>query len=319
MRISSNNMIPICSKCPKPAVAFIRYNGTHLCSEHFSLYMEKRVKKTIKKQGKIPSNSKIGVAVSGGKDSLVALFLLQKIFSNRPDVDIIAISVNEGINGYRNNSLKKVQQACKKWDIFYYEVSFEEVFGMSMDDIYRINSSPLGSCSFCGVFRRHCLNTKAKELQVNRLATGHNLDDMAQSILMNFVNADMKKLARLGPHLHVQPGLVPRMMPLRWIPEKENAIYALLHNIDFYESMCPYSVDAHRGTFKEMLYTLESKNPGTRHSIIHSFDTIRESLRDQFPPAKLNKCIVCKEPTTRKKCQTCKLKEKINELIELHE
>ena len=308
-------MIPVCSKCQKPSVVFIRYNGTHLCNDHFSEYVEKRVKKTIKKQGKTPSQSKIGVAVSGGKDSLVTLLLLHRIFSHRPDVEVIALSVNEGISGYRNKSLEKVKNACEQWNISYFEVSFKEVIGWSMDEIQQVNSSPLGACSYCGVFRRHCLNTLAKKLNVDRLATGHNLDDMAQSILMNFTNADMKKLARLGPHFHVQPGLVPRMMPLRWIPEKENAIYALLHDIDFYESMCPYSVDALRGTFKEILYHLEMKNPGTRHSILRSFDAIRDSLRTQFPPVTLKSCEVCGEPTTHDRCQTCILKEQVEKLF----
>lgn len=309
-------MIPPCSKCHKPSVAFIRYNGTHLCREHFSLYVEKRVKKTIKQQGKTSQKARIGVAVSGGKDSLVTLLLLHRIFSKRPNVEVIALSVNEGIKGYRNKSLDKVKYACDEWDITYYEVTFEDVIGWSMDEIQRVNSSPLGACSYCGVFRRHCLNTLAKKLQIDRLATGHNLDDMAQSILMNFVNADMKKLARLGPHLHVQPGLVPRMMPLRLIPEKENAIYALLHEIDFYESMCPYSVDALRGTFKEVLYNLETKTPGTRHSILRSYDSIRDSLRAQFPPAQLQKCSSCGEPTTHSRCQTCLLKDELGVLFE---
>jgi uncharacterized protein (TIGR00269 family) len=308
-------MMPICSKCQKPAIAFIRYNGTHLCSDHFMLFVEKRVKKTIKKQGRIPQHTRIGVAASGGKDSLVTLRLLHTIFQKRPDVEIVVISVNEGIKGYRENSLKKVKKACSEWEIPYNEISFKDVFGWNMDEIQQVNNSPLGACSYCGVFRRHCLNIKAKEINISRLATGHNLDDMAQSILMNFVNADMKKLARLGPHEHIQPGLVPRMMPLRWIPEKENAIYALINNIDFYESMCPYSVNALRGTFKDVLYLLETKNPGTRHSILHSYDAIRESLRNQFPPAELKKCILCSEPTTQDVCQTCQLKEKVKQLM----
>ncbi len=307
-------MIPVCSKCQKPAIAFIRYNGTHLCFDHFKLFVEKRVKKTIKEQGKTPHNTRIGVAASGGKDSLVTLRLLQKIFQKRSDVEIVAISVNEGISGYRENSLNKVKKACDEWEISYNEISFKDVFGWDMDEIQEVNDSPLGACSYCGVFRRHCLNILAKKLKVSRLATGHNLDDMAQSILMNFVNADMKKLARLGPHTHVQPGLVPRMMPLRWIPEKENAIYALISNIDFYESMCPYSVKALRGTFKDILYTLEAKNPGTRHSILHSYDAIKESLRTLFPPAALKKCKLCNEPTTHDVCQTCQLKEIVKHL-----
>ncbi|MDG6218661.1 MAG: TIGR00269 family protein [Candidatus Thermoplasmatota archaeon] len=279
------------------------------------MYVEKRVKKTIKKQGKIPQKARIGVAVSGGKDSLVCLFLLHRIFSNRPDVDIIAISVDEGIRGYRDKSLDKVRHACTEWDISYHEVSFKEHIGWSMDEIQNVNKTALGACSYCGVFRRTCLNTIGKTLEVDRLATGHNLDDMAQSILMNFVNADMKKLARLGPHLHLQLGLIPRMMPLRWIPEKENAIYALLQGIDFYESRCPYSTEALRGTFKDMVYLLETRNPGTRHSILHSFDSIKESLRKQFPPADLKACKICNEPTTQCYCQTCNLKNKLENLF----
>lgn len=308
-------MIPLCSKCQKPSVAFIRYNGTHLCREHFLLYVEKRVKKTIKKQGKIPQKTRIGVAVSGGKDSLVCLLLLHRIFSNRPDVEIIAISVDEGIKGYRDKSLEKVRYACTEWGISYYEVSFKEHISWSMDEIQNVNQTALGACSYCGVFRRTCLNTIAKTLKVDRLATGHNLDDMAQSILMNIVNADMKKLARLGPHLHLQPGLIPRIMPLRWIPEKENAIYALLQGIDFYESRCPYSTEAMRGTFKDIVYLLETKNPGTRHSILHSFDSIKEILRKQFPPADLKLCNLCSEPTTQSHCQSCQLKNTIGRLF----
>ena len=309
-------MNPICTKCQKPAVIYIRYNGTHLCADHFSLFVEKRVKKTLKKQGKIPHDTRIGVAVSGGKDSLVTLFLLHKIFQKRPDVEIHSLSVDEGIKGYRKESLFKVKQVCKDWDIPYHEISFKEEYDWDMDYIQHVNSSPLGACSFCGVFRRQCLNKKAKDIKISRLATGHNLDDIAQSILMNFVNADMNKLARLGPHLHVQPGLVPRMMPLRWIPEKENALYALIHKIDFDDSMCPYSFQALRGTFKDVLYSLETKNPGTRHSILRSYDTIKEDLRNKFPPANLGECMNCGEPTTHEFCQACILKEKVNKLMQ---
>jgi len=73
-------MVKKCSKCNKPSITFIRYNGTHLCKEHFIEYFEKRVKKEIKKQGKTESGSRIGVALSGGKDSTVTLFMLKRFF-----------------------------------------------------------------------------------------------------------------------------------------------------------------------------------------------------------------------------------------------
>ena len=190
-------------------------------------------------------------------------------------------------------------------------MSFKDMVGKTMDQIAS-KKDEIGECSYCGVFRRLCLNIKAKELNVNRLATGHNLDDMAQSILMNFVNSDLKKLARLGPHRKIQPGLIPRMMPLRTIPEKENTLYAILNNIEFYDGECPYSVRALRGTFREVVDNLEYKTPGTRHAILNSYDGIKDLLLEKFPPTKLNKCRLCGEPTSQDLCKTCILKKRIS-------
>ena len=135
---------------------------------------------------------------------------------------------------------------------------------------------------------------------------------MAQSILMNFVNGDMKKLARLGPHKKIQPGLVPRILPLRTIPEKENALYAIVKNISFHDAKCPYSIRAHRGDFRDIVNELEYKTPGTRHSILNSYESIGDLLLDKYPPAKLNKCEICGEPTSQKLCKACILKQKLH-------
>ncbi len=303
-------MVKICSKCKKPAVTFIRYNGTHLCRDHFNLYFEKRVKKDIKKQGKTNKKTKIGVAVSGGKDSNVALFITHKIFSKRPDFEIFAISVDEGIKGHRDKSIEYAKKTSEKLGIPHYIVKFNEVIGKTMDEISKIDKD-LNECSYCGVFRRMCLNTKARELGLDKLVTGHNLDDMAQSILMNFVKADVKKLARLGPHKKIQHGLIPRLLPLRKIPEKENAIYAILNDIEFYSSKCPYSTKALRGDFRDIIDDLEYRDPGTRHSILNSYEEIKDLLLKKYPPANLNKCKVCGEPTSKEKCKVCILKQKL--------
>ena len=303
-------MTKTCTKCKKPAITFIRYNGTHLCSDHFIDYFERRVKKDIKKQGRTEDNTKIGIAVSGGKDSTVALHLAHDIFSKRPNIDLYCITVDEGIKGYRDDSIKYASKNCKKLGIEHHIVSFKELVGKSMDRIAS-KKNELGECSYCGVFRRLCLNKKSKELGIKKLITGHNLDDMAQSILMNFVNGDMQKLARLGPHLKVQPGLVPRMLPLRTIPEKEVALYAIIKNIEYHDAECPYSTRALRGTFRNIIDDLELKNPGTRHSILNSYDEIKELLLGKYPPAVLNKCPNCGEPTSQELCKACLLKAKI--------
>jgi uncharacterized protein (TIGR00269 family) len=303
-------MTKTCSKCKKPAITFIRYNGTHLCKDHFIDYFERRVKKDIKKQGKSPDQYKIGVAVSGGKDSLVALHVINNIFSKRPNVKLFAITVDEGIKGYRDDSIKFAEKYCKELRIEHHIVSFKEVIGTTLDEI-ATKKNDLGECGYCGVFRRLCLNSKAKELGVDKLVTGHNLDDMAQSILMNFTNGDINKLARLGPHKKVQPGLVPRMLPLRSIPEKENALYAILKDIKFHDGECPYAISALRGEFRDIIDDLEYKHPGTRHSILNSYDGIKDLLFGKYPPVELNACEKCGEPTSQKFCKTCILKNQI--------
>ena len=303
-------MVMVCSKCKKSAITFIRYNGTHLCEDHFLSYFEKRVKKEIKKQGKTKDNSKIGVAVSGGKDSIVALQMVKNIFFKRQNIEIFAITVDEGIKGYRDNSIRYAKENCKEMGIRHYVVSFKDMIGLTLDEISKKNNE-LGECSYCGVFRRFCLNIKSKELGINKLVTGHNLDDMAQSILMNFVNSDTKKLARLGPHKKVQPGLVPRMLPLKTIPEKENTLYAIINNIRYHDGECPYAINAVRGVFRDIIDDLEQKNPGTRHSILNSYDSIKDMLIEKFPPVELNKCDFCGEPTSQILCKTCILKDKI--------
>lgn len=303
-------MTKICSKCRKPAITFIRYNGTHLCKDHFIQYFERRVKKDIKKQGRTENNSKIGIAISGGKDSTVALYLISDIFSKRANIDLLAITVDEGIQGYRDESIKIARANCKKLGIEHYVVSFKDIVEKTMDEIVSMDDK-IGECSYCGVFRRSCLNKKSKELGINKLVTGHNLDDMAQSVLMNFVNGDMQKLARMGPHKNIQPGLVPRVLPLRTIPEKEVALYAIIKNIEFHDGECPYSTRALRGDFRDIIDNLEYKNPGTRHSILNSYEGIRDLLLEKYPPAGLNECMKCGEPTSQDVCKACMLKDRI--------
>jgi len=299
-----------CSKCLKPAVIFIRYNGTHLCNEHFIIYFEKRVKKEMRKQGTTDPNSIIVVAVSGGKDSLVTLKIINDLFMNRSNIKVLALSVDEGIKNYRNESINAAKKYCEKINVKHHIVSFIDEIGYSMDKITKKKTN-LGSCSYCGVFRRFCLNTYSKKLNLTKLATGHNLDDISQSILMNFVNADIEKLARLGPHTKVQPGLIPRIMPLRTIPENEIALYAILNQIDYHDAICPYSTDALRGVFKDIIYGLEEKNPGTRHSILKSYDILKSQLLQNFPPSELQSCKKCGEPTTHTLCKTCEMIQKL--------
>ncbi|MFQ6128126.1 MAG: TIGR00269 family protein [Thermoplasmata archaeon] len=303
----------LCSRCRKEAVTLIRYNGEHLCDEHFLAFFEKRVKSEISRQCRLRGRATIAVALSGGKDSTVAALLLQEIFAGRKDLEIHAITVDEGICDYRPRALKLGRRFCEERGIPHHIIRFEETFGLTMDEIVERDPKTI-PCAYCGVLRRYCLNVKAREIGGTVLSTGLNLDDTSQSILMNLARGDVERLARLGPHANVQPGLVPRIQPLRMIPEKETYLYALLRGIEIYEMECPHSGRAQRGRFREVIDILESESPGTRHSILSAYDSLAPLLLQKYPPGELNECKACGEPTGKEVCRACEMLERLRNI-----
>ncbi|MCQ2055946.1 MAG: TIGR00269 family protein [archaeon] len=298
-----------CDLCPHDAVIFIRYNGAHLCAIHFMEYVERRVKKEIRKQINLKSGNKIGVAVSGGKDSMTTLHLLHKIFEKRKDIEIHCITVNEGIGKYRLSGINATKKYCNDKEIPFHLVTFKDIFGLTMDEVAPITreNSP---CTYCGVFRRKCLNIVAKKINANYVATGHNLDDMSQSILMNFVRGDVERLARLGPHKRIQPGLIPRFIPLRMIPESESLLYAMVSKIEFCNMTCPYRKKALRNQYRNIINELDRRSPGSKFSVLSSYDQIYPILTNNLEKTCLTKC-KCGEPSLSKKCKACELSEKV--------
>lgn len=301
-----------CDSCGREAVTFIRYNGTHLCPDHFMRYVERRVKREVRKQIHLTKGDQIAVAVSGGKDSMVTLKLVASIFGPRNGIGVHAITIDEGIEGYRPPSVDIVRRFCDENNIEFHLRSFKEL-GMTMDAIAPVSGSN-SPCTYCGVFRRRLMNDEARKIGVKYLATGHNLDDMAQSVMMNFVRGDIERLARLGPHEKVQPGLIPRFLPLRMIPEKESLLYAMVAGLEYWDGECPYWSEALRNQYRDIVDDLEDRSPGSRFSILSSYDTLRPMLYRELPPSNLHLC-TCGEPTVGNRCKSCELCEEARRRI----
>lgn len=291
-------------------MAGVRYSGAHLCPVHFKAFVEKRVKREIRNQLSVHGPTRIACALSGGKDSSVATVLLHRILGARPDVELLAVSVDEGIAGYRPKSLLAAEQLCAELGLEHHVLSYEELVGWKMDTVVATDPHTI-PCSYCGVFRRKALNVLATRMGADYLATGLNLDDTVQSVLMNLGRADLEKLARMGPHDRIQPGLVPRLQPLRRIPEKEAYLYALLEGIPFDDGTCPYAPRGLRSRYREVVYALEEGSPGTRHALLRSYEALRPSLQVAHPPSPLQPCLRCGEPTGQPVCQACQLVDRL--------
>jgi uncharacterized protein (TIGR00269 family) len=315
---AQGNSGPKCAHCPQPAVEHIRYAGVHLCRSHFLGFVEKRVKRTVREQGGIPQGATVGVAVSGGKDSIVCLRLLHQILaprlppeqggqSERGDVRLVVLSVDEGIKGYREAGLEAAAATAKALHLEHQVISNQKLLGLTMDEVHTVKQDQ-NECSYCGVFRRNALNHIAQETGCDLLATGHNLDDSAQAVLMNLTTGDPSRLARLGPHTHPKPGMVPRFLPLRWIPEREAALTAILQGWAYDDQECPYAVNAQRGLYRDMLLRLEQQQPGTRHSLLRTLDTLKPLLASLDDNAgQYGTCRICNGPASQELCQTCRL------------
>lgn len=300
-----------CSKCDKDAVIFIKYSGDHLCKAHFIEFLEKRVKKEFRVQVKLKKNAKIGVALSGGKDSSVTLFLLSKIFKDRKDIKLIPILIDEGIEGYRGLAIDAAKKFTARLNLDLNIYKFSDFFEHTIDQIAMLKKEIL-PCSYCGVFRRNLLNIAAKKNSVDYLATGLNLDDTAQSIIMNIARDDISRLSRMGPHEIVKDGLVPRIQPLITVPEREVLIYAILNNIEFYHGECPYALTAVRNEFRDAIDSWELRTPGTKYAILNSYNAIKDLIADKYSITALNACERCGEPTTGRICKSCELLESLN-------
>jgi uncharacterized protein (TIGR00269 family) len=256
-------------------------------------------------------DDRIAVAVSGGKDSVSLLHVLANIEKKYPKVSLVALTVDEGIKGYRDEALKIAAQNCEKLGIQHRTVSFKELFGYTFDQMVRRMNKKGNKetpCAYCGVLRRKALNVAAREVRADKLATGHTLDDETQTILLNIFHGDVLRIAKEKPCTdNVHPKLVPRIKPFCEIPEKETALYAYIKGIRFQSTPCPYAADALRNDARIILDGLEDRHPGMKFTIFKSIERIRPAVEALASGEGLEECVECGEPTTERVCRTCQM------------
>ncbi len=281
-----------------------------LCINHFCEQIEQRVQETITRFSMLSTDDKIAVAYSGGKDSTVLLYILHKL-----GYKVEAITLNAYIGCYSKENVQNATAFSKQLGVHLSHISFREEFGYSLcylRTLIKQGGNDLTSCTICGVLRRYLLNKHARNLDSTKIAFGHNLDDEAQSILMNLLKGNPEQLARIGPITGItkQEKFVQRVKPLYFVTEQEVITYSKIKQFPVHYGACPCSVDSFRYFIKTLLKNYEDKFPQAKQNIVELFLKLKPLLM-KGNTEKLTACGKCGEPSSHGLCRACALIEMV--------
>jgi uncharacterized protein (TIGR00269 family) len=314
-------MVALCDRCGvREAQYFKVSSGERLCLNCLFNTIEDTVTRTIRRYRLIGSGDRIGIAISGGKDSLVLMYLLGKLRRHGKiprDAELIAFSIDEG-QPYscvrRSSAGDYIGKLTSEFNIEYKLFTFKDLFGVTAFDVAQglwgkgVN---VHMCTICGVLRRRAMNIIGRRLNLSKIATGHNLDDEAQTVMLNVMSNDIKRFAWFGvtPSNDVaEEEFIPRIKPLRFVREEEVAIYAYYHGIPLMTIECPFVYNNPRFELKFTLARWERDNPNVKYSMVSFGDQLSKMINDRFKEqVKLNKCTYCGFPTSGSVCRVCEL------------
>ncbi len=308
-----------CSLCDKEAVREIPYMKMYLCREHFIEWFDQRFIRDSKRYRVFENSKRVAVAVSGGKDSTTMLHLLSQA-SKQLNVEIIGLTIDLGIDNGTGYSRKSVETAVKNFEIAhvkYKVIDLGSDYNFTIDKAKRGTNRP--ACSVCGLSKRYILNAAAEEMDADTLATGHNLDDMAQFIFSGYVYGNLESLSRNSMVNPPERGYrVKKVKPLFFTPEGEILHYAILRGYPFIYDPCPYSSEfgsVSQERIGDMMKNMEAKMPGTMMNMVKTFEKqIRPALHDIYSRDEdVGRCKLCGRPTTKDReiCSFCSIKNKL--------
>lgn len=311
-------MVRLCHHCGRSRAVLRRPKTGHsLCRDCFYEALEGEVHETITRHRLFKRGERVALAASGGKDSTVLAHIVTTL-NIRYDygLELMLLSIDEGISGYRDDSLETVKRNEKTYAIPLHILSYKDLYGWTMDEIVAAVGTK-SNCTFCGVFRRQALDRGAALLGADKIATGHNADDVAETVLLNLMRADAPRLGRCAAPVTGEDGDLPRVKPFQLTYEKEIVMYAYFKKLDYFSTECKYSPYAARGLAREYVKDLEAIRPRAILDLVLSGERLQLQALDSqatknFQNSKPGKCIICGYLSSQKICKACVLLEGLN-------
>lgn len=301
----------LCSICNERKAALKRPKTLEqICRECFYIIFEEEIHKVIVGNNLFKPGERIAVGASGGKDSTVLAYVLSELNRRHSyGLDLFLLSVDEGITGYRDDSLETVKRNEIQYGLPLKIVSYKDLYGWTMDEIVKAIGLK-NNCTFCGVFRRQALDRGAALMKADKIVTGHNADDIAETVLLNILRGDIARLGRCTFITTGEDGPIPRCKPFKYTYEKEIVMYAYFKKLDYFSTECIYSPNAYRGFAREFIKDLERIRPRAILDIIRSGENFRISTSTKMPEQ--GTCERCGYISSQKLCKACVLLEGLN-------
>eukprot|EP00803_Ostreobium_quekettii_P010447 evm.model.scf_1116.1 EVM.evm.TU.scf_1116.1 scf_1116:6061-10861(+) len=306
-------MVRQCCRCHSARAALRRPKTCEqLCRDCFYEEFEDEVHDAIVENKLFTRGERVAIGASGGKDS-TALAHVMATLNDRHGygLDLFLLSIDEGIAGYRDDSLETVKRNEQQYGLPLKIVSYKDLYGWTMDEIVK-QIGTKNNCTFCGVFRRQALDRGAVLMGASKVATGHNADDVAETVLLNLIRGDLSRLGRCGDIITGDGSSMPRVKPFKYMYEKEIVMYAYFKKLDYFSTECVYSPFAARGLARDFIKDLEVVRPSAILDLIRSAENLRiePSASGRVPEPRL--CDRCGYISSQAVCKACILLEGLN-------
>lgn len=293
-----------CRRCRAPAVIEVRRHHAAFCRDCFLHHVREQVRRAIRSHEMLRPEDRVLVAVSGGKDSLALWGILLELGYRAG-----GLYLGLGIGEYSTRSGELVRKFAADRGADLVEVDLATEYGFDVPTAGRKGSR--STCAVCGLSKRYVFNRAALEHGYDVVATGHNLDDEAATLLGNTLRWQTEYIARQFPVLPAEDGMVKKVKPLYRLSELETAAYAFLRGIDYVVEECPLVGGNTQLRYKDAMNALESASPGTKAQFFLGYLEKAAPLFGSEDTAVLSPCERCGQPTTARFCAFCRARAQV--------
>ncbi len=214
------------------------------------------LRRCVEDYNMIKPGDRIGVGVSGGKDSLVLLVLLTELrkYNHKP-FTLEAITIDMGLG----MDFSPVEKLCADLNVPFHLIKTE--IGPIIFD-HRKEKNP---CSMCSKMRRGALNQALLDLGLNKLALGHHYDDAVETFVMSLIYEG--RISCFQPVTDLDRTGIIQIRPMLYIHEKTVDSFATRHNLPVLTNRCPVDKNTKREEIKQLVYDLSATYPDLKERI----------------------------------------------------